>query len=212
MKKMPKVYQRLLFITLFFLAACDVRHTAHVEEPKEDKHVTVPTIDYDISDVFFDRKTSLWQLNTDSTFVSGHVYERYSNGTLHKAFSVYEGKKEGSLIAYFLNGKVKYSESYSNNKLDGVVRRYAQENGHQLLAELRYKAGKLHGEQRKWFPTGELHMLMNMTMGKEDGLQKAFRKNGVLYANYEAVEGRTFGMKRSNLCYELDNEQVVYRD
>lgn len=177
-----------------------------------DQHVAIPAIEYDISDVFFNRKTSLWHFNSDSSLVSGFIQELYSKGISRRIFGVYNGEKEGRLTAFFLNGQLKYEEHYHNNKLHGEVKRWSRESGYQLLTQLNYKAGKLHGEQKKWFPTGELHKLMHMTEGKEEGLQQAFRKNGVLYANYEAREGRTFGMKRSNLCYELDNEQVVYRD
>lgn len=211
-EKSTRVSLRFLLITLCLMVACHHRNSVEGEELKVVDSVTVPSVYHDVSDVFLDRSTSLWQFISDTSLVSGFVYERYPNDTLQKIFGVYAGKKEGQLKAYFSNGKVKYTESYQNNKLDGELKRWSQEGNDQLLAQLYYKNGKLHGQQKKWFPTGELHVLMNMNMGKEEGLQQAYRKNGVLYANYEAREGRTFGLKRSNLCYELDNEQVVYGD
>ena len=45
-------------------------------------------------------------------------------------------------------------------------------------------------------------------MGQEEGLQQAFRKNGDLYANYEAKEGRIFGLKKAALCFGLQNEEI----
>ena len=47
-------------------------------------------------------------------------------------------------------------------------------------------------------------------MGKEEGIQQAFRKNGDLFANYEARAGRFFGLKKSALCYELEDEDVQF--
>ena len=47
--------------------------------------------------------------------------------------------------------------------------------------------------------------------GKEKGLQKAWLQNGTLYVNYEAKNGRVFGMKRANLCYQLKNEKIEER-
>ena len=44
--------------------------------------------------------------------------------------------------------------------------------------------------------------------GKEEGMQQAFRKNGVAYANYEAREGRIFGLKKTALCYGLEDENL----
>jgi antitoxin component YwqK of YwqJK toxin-antitoxin module len=70
--------------------------------------------------------------------------------------------------------------------------------------------GKAHGEQKQWYPTGELYKKLNMNMGKEEGIQQAFRKNGDLYANYEAKEGRIFGLKKAALCYGLEDENIKY--
>jgi hypothetical protein len=41
-------------------------------------------------------------------------------------------------------------------------------------------------------------------------LQQAWLENGTLYVNYEAKNGRIFGMNRANLCYKLKNEKVQY--
>ena len=45
-------------------------------------------------------------------------------------------------------------------------------------------------------------------MGKEEGIQQAFRKNGDLFANYEAKEGRIFGLKKAALCFGLEDENI----
>lgn len=47
-------------------------------------------------------------------------------------------------------------------------------------------------------------------MGKEDGIQQAFRENSALYANYEAKEGRIFGLKKTALCFGLEDENIQY--
>ena len=47
---------------------------------------------------------------------------------------------------------------------------------------------------------------MNLAMGKAKGMQQAWRENDEIYNNYEAKKGRIFGLKKANLCYELDNE------
>ncbi len=41
------------------------------------------------------------------------------------------------------------------------------------------------------------------------GLQQAWLKNEKMYVNYEAKNGRIFGMRRANSCYKLENEDVV---
>jgi hypothetical protein len=40
-------------------------------------------------------------------------------------------------------------------------------------------------------------------------MQQAWLETGALYVNYEAKNGRIFGLLRSNLCYQLENEVVV---
>ncbi len=42
-------------------------------------------------------------------------------------------------------------------------------------------------------------------------MQRSWRENGQLYNNYEARDGRTFGLKRANLCFSLDDEEVILK-
>ncbi|MEP0365944.1 MAG: membrane-binding protein [Cyclobacteriaceae bacterium] len=170
----------------------------------------VPDLEWGTEETYYDRMTSTWRFKADSNVVSGYIISYFGNGAIQKKTGLVEGRKEGLQHTYYPNGQLRFSESYADNKLNGKVKRWGLEEGYQLLAELNYKDGKLHGEQKKWYATGELHKLMLIENGVENGMQKAFRKNGALYANYEAKNGRTFGLKRSNLCYELDDEQVVY--
>ncbi|MEP2026761.1 MAG: membrane-binding protein [Reichenbachiella sp.] len=203
-------YAQILILAL--LVGCDGQLKNAKSILSESKIVDIPLVTYELQEVFFNKKSSRWQFRVNNALVSGYIVDRFKNGQDAKQISVYEGRKEGTLKTYFPNGQLKYEENYKNNKLHGEVKRWSQQSGYQLMAHLNYKDGKLHGEQKKWFVTGELHKLMHMKEGKEDGIQQAFRKNGKLYANYESKNGRVFGLKRSNLCYELDDQQVVYKD
>ena len=51
--------------------------------------------------------------------------------------------------------------------------------------------------------------LRNFADGKEHGFQKAWLANGKLYVNYEAKNGRIFGMRRANSCVRLEDEVVI---
>ncbi len=203
-----------LIIALVFLLILGDYHQSKSTSSKVDVvsgSAEIPDIEFGMDEVLFNKSNSLWILKSDSSEVSGYISKHYADGLLAVKFGVAAGKREGSLMAYFPDGKLKFQETYRNNRLHGRVKRWTLQNGHQLIVQLNYLDGRLNGEQRKWYSTGELHKLMNMRKGKEDGMQQAFRKNGALYANYEAKNGRTFGMKRSNLCYELDNEKIVYK-
>lgn len=200
-----------LFIVFLFLFGGynHLENTSSIVE-NDLELVEVPALTFNIDEVIFNKGNSRWIMKDDSSQVSGFVVQYLSGGSVARKFGVFNGRKEGLQTTYFHDGKSKFSESFKNNKLHGEVKRWILENDHQLIAHLNYQNGRLHGEQKKWYNTGELHKLMHLNMGKEEGLQQAYRKNGALYANYEARNGRVFGMKRSNLCYELDNEQVVY--
>ncbi len=65
------------------------------------------------------------------------------------------------------------------------------------------------GVQRQWYRGGALFKEVHLADGHEAGLQRAWRENGVLYSNYEARDGRIYGLRRANLCFGLDDEQVV---
>ena len=53
---------------------------------------------------------------------------------------------------------------------------------------------------------------MHYIDGQEVGLQQAWRQNGKLYSNYHYINGRVFGLKRSNMCVGLEDEKVVKAD
>jgi len=178
--------------------------------PATEKVVEAPKVAVEADKVFYQRQSGLWKFKGDSGLVSGKIISYHPDGEIAKMVPVVNGKKEGTQLTYFPDGKLKFEEHFADNHLNGVVRRWGLSDGYQLLAELNYVDGKLDGTQKKWYATGELHKVLQLKDGKEEGLQRAFRKNGALYANYEARNGRIFGLKRSNLCYELEKEQVVY--
>lgn len=195
-------------IALFLLGCENVAETETQSQLLELREI--PAVYFTIDEVSFDNKKSRW-LGTDSSLVSGYVLELYPDGTPYKKFGVVDGKKMGEQITWFPDGKIQFLETFNENRMHGVVKRWTREEGYQLVAELNYYEGRLHGKQLKWYTTGEVHKIMNLHHGKEEGMQQAFRKNGALYANYEALNGRVFGLKRSNLCYELKNEEIIFQ-
>ena len=62
--------------------------------------------------------------------------------------------------------------------------------------------------QWEWYQSGSTFKKINLVDGREEGLQQSWRENGKLYSNYEAKNGRIFGLKRANLCYQLKDETL----
>ncbi|PQJ78859.1 hypothetical protein BTO18_06525 [Polaribacter porphyrae] len=139
---------------------------------------------------------------------NGFGIKLYDNDSLSEKTGYYNGKREGEDFMYFNNGTIKRKAFYVDNKLHGKKLNYLESG--QIMAESNYINGERHGIQKIWYASGQLAKQRNLNKGKEEGLQKAWLENGTVYVNYEAKNGRIFGMKRANLCYKLKNEEVQY--
>jgi protein SCO1/2 len=74
-----------------------------------------------------------------------------------------------------------------------------------------YKDGAYDGEYRSWYANGRPFELRHYVAGHEAGLQQAWSDTGVLYINYEARNGRHYGMENSTPCVSGDPERVAPR-
>lgn len=160
------------------------------------------------TDVTYQRMGGLWL--KDGKPVTGLVTQLYPDGTLQEKFGVLNGKRQNEYYAFFPDGHPQFYITYLHGKRHGESKSWTNDSAHMLISHLHYKEGRMHGVQKKYYRTGELFKVRNMNMGKEQGLQQAYRQNGKLYTNYEARNGRIFGLKKSTLCFEVEDEQVVY--
>ena len=174
----------------------------------DDVGIEVPSKIIEKSFLNYDRKTSLWTLN--NTPFSGYAVSFYSDSTLREKIGILNGKTEGQSLTFYGDGHLQQISNYRIGKLHGDKKLWSSDTNHVLLSHLNYQLGKPHGVQMTWYSTGELHKKLHMNMGKEDGIQQAFRKNSALYANYEAQEGRVFGLKKTALCFGLEDEEIQY--
>lgn len=138
---------------------------------------------------------------------NGFGVKYYANNSLKEKTGFFKGKKQGVYKVWFENGMLKMASHYHQNTLEGSYKSWW--NSGVLASEVTYKNGKAEGVERKWFRDGTLSKERNLLAGREDGLQKAWLENGKLYVNYEAKNGRIFGMRRANSCYKLENEKLV---
>jgi len=132
------------------------------------------------------------------TEVEGQLVERV-------AFSA--GRRHGDREQWYPDGTLSALTPYTHGRRDGVVQTWWR-NGN-LRTESRYVEGVAHGIQRQWYEDGALFKEMNLNMNLEEGLQRAWRPNGAIYNNYEARDGRIYGLRRSKLCFQLTEEEVV---
>lgn len=172
------------------------------------KTLAIPDIIKEKTLLTYNTKNSIWSL--ENQVFSGYAVSYYPDSSLQEKFGILDGKKQNEYSIWYPDGNLKIQSEYHQGKLNGSKQTWSPDSTHILVSHLNYKGGKLHGVQKKWYPTGELFKVLNLENGREEGMQKAYRKNGVLYANYEAREGRVFGLKKAALCYGLDDEKIQY--
>jgi len=139
---------------------------------------------------------------------TGKAIVNYPNNKIQEEVLYFEGKKNGVSTKYFIYGKIEKKSFYKNNQLEGIVKSW-WENG-SLSSESIYKNGTRNGVQKSWHPNGKMARLNTLKNGVEVGTQQAWLENGKIYVNCEMKNGRTFGLKKSILCYELKDEKVQY--
>lgn len=98
-------------------------------------------------------------------------YEHYKNNVLIEAGAYKEGRKHGTFIEYFSDGKIVKSEKpITEGKVDGVVRTYYTDST--MESEKGYKNGQEHGRERRWnFGGKEPRLDHNYFEGVMDGKQ-----------------------------------------
>lgn len=142
------------------------------------------------------------------TVFNGTSVSYYSNGILASSIDYLEGKKHGFYRKWFSNSDLSYEASYEGGKLQGSSRTWWVNGNFRSVSN--FFEGVPHGEQVQYYKSGVLFKRLQLDMGKESGLQQSWRENGKLFNNYEARDGRIYGLKRSKLCFELEDEEVKF--
>ena len=139
---------------------------------------------------------------------SGYATSYYPNAVMSERVGYWLGKKQGVYQKWFKDGRLSFEANYQEGKKHGTSKTWWR-NGALRSASI-HEMGITNGIQKQWYQNGQLFKLMRIVDGKEEGLQQSWRDNGKIYNNYEAKNGRIFGLKRANLCYELEDEIVQY--
>jgi antitoxin component YwqK of YwqJK toxin-antitoxin module len=164
----------------------------------------IPNVEVNKDKLMLNQLEGRWYYN-DLPF-NGYATSYHKNEVKAESISYYNGKKEGVSRKWFPTNALQKESYYNTNKLVGIVKSWWP-NG-LVSFEAHYKSGVRHGIQKVWYANGQLARQTTIVDGKEEGLQQAWLENGKIYVNYEAKNGRVFGLKKANLCYELEDEVV----
>jgi len=186
------------------LIGCNTAEKRSASEPSQHLGLSV-TVHADAVD--FDQQNGMvYYQNKPFT---GIVITKYANDSLATSIDIVDGKREGHYQKWFPDGKLSYQASYSKGKQEGTAYSWWR-NGH-LRSESNFIKGVPNGTQFQYYKSGAMFKRLQLVNGKEEGMQQSWRENGKIYNNYEAKNGRIFGLKRSKLCYTLDDEEVQYK-
>lgn len=203
-----------ILIVCFIVSGCSDHKKANLNSASKEaviKPLKINDTIVGVNDLVYNRETSVWEIN--NKLFSGYAVTKFENGSLRRKFGVLNGKKQNEDVTWFKTGKIRSKANYHKGKLHGKKQIWIQKDSlYTLVAEYNNHLGKGHGKQTKWYATGELFQIRNLQMGIEEGMQQAFRKNGDLYANYEAKNGRIFGLKKASLCFGLEDQKIKNND
>ncbi len=211
MKGIMKLGLISTFLILVLIACAKQEESESVMPSREAvSALVVPNLLVDISKLEYNKNISIWNFNGQA--FSGYAVSYFQDSSLMQKFGIVDGRKQNEAKEWYADGHIKHAANYHKGKLHGEKKSWSAGPQHQLVSQLNYYLGKADGFQKKWYRTGEIFKILHYEMGKEKGIQQAFRKNGELFANYEAREGRTFGLKRSALCFGLEDESIQYEE
>lgn len=188
---------RFTLILLIGLTAC--------KQKPADQNIASDTPPYVLKDILVSKPSE------GLMYFKGHLFTGYAvtfhnHDFFNSKTSYINGKKDGKDQKWFDDGSLSYEANYINGHLHGKVTSWWR-NGHKR-SESNYVNGMAQGVQMQWYKSGLKFKKITLVDGKEEGIQQSWRENGKIYNNYEAKDGRIFGLKRSKLCYELDDEII----
>lgn len=187
----------LLGLSFFGTLSCKTEATKNVDVKVQDVEVAE-------NKVILHPNEGKWYYN-DKPF-NGYAVKYYPDSSLLEKVGFYEGKREGIAQGWHPNGQLYWQLYHIANHRNGVEKYWTSDGV--LVSESHFMDDVVHGVQTQWYASGKIFKRMNINHGIEEGLQQTWWENGKLYVNYEAKNGRVFGLKRSTLCYELENEVV----
>jgi len=200
-----KAFKLSLCVSVLLCIGCNSATKTKVEHAVSTNTIEIEANIVHKDSLVLNGNKGIWYYNNNP--YNGYAVKYYTNDSIKEKTGFYNGKKQGIYNVWFENGVLKLESNYNQNVLEGTYK--AWWNNGVLASETTYVKGKKQGVEKRWFSNGELSKKSNLLDGKEDGLQQAWLENGKLYVNYEAKNGRIFGMRRANSCYQLKDEVVI---
>lgn len=137
---------------------------------------------------------------------SGLAVVHFEDGRLASEQSFTSGRRDGQLRKWFSSGQLAFESHYRLGRREGLTQSWWRNGNRRSTTQ--YLNDKPDGENWRWYQTGEKFKRLSYAAGIPVGLQQGWRRNGKLFSNFEYRNGRTYGLRNSNLCVELDDEEI----
>jgi antitoxin component YwqK of YwqJK toxin-antitoxin module len=148
-------------------------------------------------------------INNDTIFLntikySGYLYQLQSNNRDTILVEGYvNGLQNGISKKWFANNKLMEQRFYFNGKKNGTQLAF-WENGNKKF-QFTAKDDAYEGEMKEWKVDGKLIHLANYKNGQEEGTQKLWYDNGKIRANYVIIKGERFGLLGTKNCRNVSD-------
>lgn len=126
------------------------------------------------------------------------AYFYHENGVL-MSFGIYQNMKKDSVWLNFgPSGRISYKETYKNDVLDGLKTVYfisenLEDRSSKISALSMYKAGKLNGEFKEYFDSGQVKTTGTFQEDKKVGIWEQFHPNGKKMSLTRYKDGQRHG-------------------
>lgn len=115
-----------------------------------------------------------------------------------QAGSLVPGGPDRIVQTFHPDGKLQSQTAFQDGRKVGRHVAYWPEGGRRV--EAFFDGDVIHGVYRSWHRSGAAAEVKNYVAGRESGLQQAWTEEGDLYLNFEARNGRHFGLIISRPC------------
>ena len=158
--------------------------------------IKVPNIYFNDNDGKYTHENGIFLRNGKS--YSGNLVMLYSEYDTAGIIPFYNGLEEGWSRKYYTHKKTAEERLYHLGRKEGTHIGW-WENG-QLKFIYQFKNDNHEGKAQTWYPGGQLATDNFYEKGYETGLQRSWYPDGVLRANYDARNGRQYGLTGVKNC------------
>jgi antitoxin component YwqK of YwqJK toxin-antitoxin module len=187
------VRQGLLHNKIFFVIVSFLWVQCTTPEPKNEKLLKIP------AQLLSNKNGFMYYENIP---FSGIAYTLFPNqkDTL-EIMSYVEGKEHGIWKKFYANHQLREKREFNQGKKVGSLLRW-WENGKMQMHYV-FENDEYQGTCKEWNETGMLVKEMHYQKGHEEGSQKWWYDNGKIKSNYIIRNGRRFGLLGTKNCINV---------